>query len=136
MGNIIQPPIPLEKLLFLRACTLNNLEEVKSLLAGGADVNWRWRENRGWSGLHLAAVHNYQELLELLLAQPSLDVNLSDEASNVAPRTALMEACERRHHNIVTRLCQVPGIDIHSGLDCVLRIVSSHHLDIVKTFIR
>ena len=86
MGNIIQPPIPLEKLLFLRACTLNNLPEVKSLLAGGADVNWRWRENRGWSGLHLAAVHNYQELLELLLAQPALDVNLSDEASNMAPR--------------------------------------------------
>ena len=31
--------------------------------------------------------------------------------------------------------CQVPGIDIDSGLNCVLRIVSSHHLDIVKTFI-
>ena len=77
MGNIIQPPIPLEKLLFLRACTLNNLPEVKSLLAGGADVNWRWRNNGGWSGLHLAAVHNYQELLELLLAQPNLDVNIS-----------------------------------------------------------
>ena len=60
MGNIVQPPIPLEKLLFLRACTLNNLQEVKSLLAGGADVNWRWRNNGGWSGLHLAAVHNYQ----------------------------------------------------------------------------
>ena len=134
MGNIIQPPIPLEKLLFLRACTLNNLPEVKSLLAGGADVNWRWRNNGGWSGLHLAAVHNYQELLELLLAQPNLDVNISDGPH--APRTALMEASERRHYNIVTRLCQVPGIDIDSGLNCVLRIVSSHHMDIVKTFTR
>jgi len=35
--------------LFLSACEAGRLEDVRSLLSLGADVNWR-REDSGWTG--------------------------------------------------------------------------------------
>ena len=68
MGNHIR------KYRYSKACEENNLPLVRELLSKGADVNWS--DATGWSGLHFAARDNYEELLELLLAQTGVDVNI------------------------------------------------------------
>jgi len=93
------------KSLFLRACDRNDLEKVRHCLDIGANVNWKGNDLLERSGLHLAANNNYEELLELLLSQPGVDVNITDKYNN----TPLFVAW--RHENIVRRLCQVNGID-------------------------
>jgi len=95
------------KFLFLQACERNDLEKVRHYLDLGANVNWKGNDYYERSGLHLAAVNNYEELLELLLSQPGVDVNITDKRNE----TPLMVACDRGHENIVRRLCQVNGID-------------------------
>ena len=79
------------------ACDENNLSLVRELLSSGADVNWR--DDGGWSGLYIAARNNYEELLELLLAQTGVDVNIRDNTN----WTPLMLACWEGHENIVRR---------------------------------
>ena len=74
----------------------------------GANVNWK-RESDGWSGLHIAALMNYGELLELLLSQPGVDVNITNKKSS----TPLMVACRYGRENIVRRLCQVNGVELN-----------------------
>ena len=83
---------------FIKACEENNHSLVNELILGGADVNWR-RNTDGWAGLHLAARHNYGELLELLLAQTGVDVNIEANYS----KTPLMWACVWGHENIARR---------------------------------
>ena len=61
------------KELFLQACTKGNLELARVLLANGAAVNWV--DDLG-SGLHKAARSGHGELLDLLLAQPGVEVNI------------------------------------------------------------
>ena len=73
--------------LYLRACRDNNRFCVRVLLFFGANVNWR--NIGGMTGLHLTALHNYGELLEVLLAHPRVDVNIRNNGS----WTPLMEAC-------------------------------------------
>ena len=92
---------------------------VRELLSSGADVNWRqdygWSgvdDARGNSGLHIAATHNYGELLELHLAQTEVDVNIKAKYSS----TPLMVACSWGHENIVRRLCQVSGTLLYTWL--------------------
>jgi len=92
--------------LLLQACDRNDLEKVRHSIGLGANVNWR-RDSDGISGLHIAAGRNYGELLELLLSQPGVDVNITDNY-NVTP---LMLACGWGHENIVRRLSQANGID-------------------------
>ena len=91
---------------FFESCDHNDVYKVKHSMALGANVNWK-RDSDGWSGLHIAALMNYGELLELLLSQPGVDVNITDKRNE----TPLMVACDRGHENIVRRLCQVNGID-------------------------
>ena len=73
--------------LFLNACEEGNLELARVLLANGADVNWTTPPTVGntlseivpflWSGLHFAAHDGNVDLLDLLLAQPGVDVNIT-----------------------------------------------------------
>ena len=96
---------------YIKACDENNYSLVRELLSSGADVNWRTGDDRdGWSGLHIAAYHNYGELVELLLAHPGVDVNLRTNDK----RTPLMLACIKGRENIVRRLCQVTNIQLNS----------------------
>ena len=78
-----------------------------ALIGAGADVNCA-RQRNGWSGLHYAAWYDHQDLLELLLEQPDVNVN-SKDINNLTP---LMMACAKGNEKIVRRLCQVPGIDL------------------------
>ena len=89
--------------MFVAACSKTDLDQVRSLLQEGSDVNWR-RKQDGWSGLYWAARHNCQDLLQLLLAQRGLDVNIRDHLG----RTPLMAACYHGHDGIARRLCQTP----------------------------
>ena len=95
---------------FLKYCEENNLDEVKKCLSQGMDVNTVSEDGHKWSGLHFAAIKNYQKLLDLLLSQPGIDVNLpTTTADNWTP---LMYICNEGHHEMVRRLVQVPGINI------------------------
>ena len=95
--------------MFVAACCKTDLDQVRSLLEEGSDVNWR-RKQDGWSGLYWAARHNCQDLLQLLLAQRGLDVNIRDHLG----RTPLMAACYHGHDGIARRLCQLPGLQLNS----------------------
>jgi len=99
--------------LFIGACERNELNKVRSLLIFNVDVNWRIDDYDLRAGLHIAARHNYGELLELLLAQTGVDVNIRNDPK----ATPLMLACGRGHENIVRRLCQVTGIQLNSRND-------------------
>ena len=90
---------------YLEACEENNISLVRELVSSGVDVSWR-RDNDGSSGLHIAALGNYGELLELLLAQTGVDVNIRNN-DNITP---LMLACGWDHENIVRRLSTVTDI--------------------------
>ena len=96
--------------LFLEACDEGDLELARVLLARGADVNWSGG-TKGYlaSGLHYAARDENADLLDLLLAQPGLDVNIKDYRKT----TPLMEACVRGSENSLRKLLQVDGIEIN-----------------------
>ena len=63
----------------------------------------------GSSELQIAARDNHYELLELLLAEPGVNVNIRDEND----MTPLMVACRAGHTKIVRSLCQAEGVDIN-----------------------
>ena len=74
--------------LFLKACKEGNVELARILLANGAGVNWGG--DLDWSALHLAAVRCCGDLLDLLLAQPGVEVNIKNKSN----KTPLMFARE------------------------------------------
>ena len=95
------------KQIFLESCEGNEFNKVRSALTLDADVNWH--DDDGWTGLHFAAHHNYEELLELLLVQTGVNVNMKDNNKE----TPLLKACYEGRENIVRRLCQVPDIQLN-----------------------
>ena len=117
--------------LFLGACQKNELDLVRSLIAHGADVNWK-RDEDGLSGLHLAAGSNYQQLMDFLLSVTAVDVNMTNK-KNMTP---LMIACNNGHRTIVKKLCQAPGIELNSlsflGRTGLHMAVHKNHSDCVE----
>ena len=113
------------KELYLSACREKDLKKLQHILSLGALVNWR--DDDGWSGLHFAALRDYGELLELLLAQTGVDVNIRNKDNE----TPLMFACCGGHENIVRRLCQVTGIQLNSknnlGFTALRYAVTQNH---------
>ena len=93
---------------FISACGSLNVRRARQCLQAGADVNF----SLNCSALQIAASNNNEELLELLLEQPGLEVNKA-ECQN---ETALMAACSQGHDKMVRRLCQIPNIALnHKG---------------------
>ena len=97
--------------MFLARCLENNLEDVKSCMSQGADVNTVSRNGR-WSGLTWAADKNHTELLDVLLSHTDIEVNKTP-----GRRTALMFACNSGNSTIVSRLVQVEGLNINYNKD-------------------
>ena len=92
---------------FWDLCRLGKMEELRELLLAGADPNLRGgRYNR--TCLMEAIRANHEEVVDLLLAQPSIEVNAKDN-KNI---TALHLACRTRTGNIaiLSKLLAVPGI--------------------------
>jgi len=100
-----------EELEFIRNCGENNLAGVTDCLARGVDVN-TVSEDGDWSGLTIAAEENYPELLEILLSHPDIEINKTTEYYG-SQWTALMVACGAGNSAIVSRLVEVPGLDIN-----------------------
>jgi len=100
-----------EELEFLQHCHDNNLEGVADCLSRGVDVNTVSEDGR-WSGLTIAATKNYPELLEILLSHPQIKIN-NTKKHNRSKWTALGAACSAGNYTIVSRLVQVPGLDIN-----------------------
>ena len=87
------------------SCCLGKLQMARELLLAGADPNTKaGRDN--WSCLMEAIWRNHEEVVDLLLAQPGLDVNAKDNNSN----TALHYACYTGNIAILSKLLAVPGI--------------------------
>ena len=101
--------------LFFKSCIRNDLQTARKCLNRGVNVNTVMRVLGcgKWSGLNIAAKGNYLELLDLLLSQPSVDVDLGTTIEiGLIDWTPLMIACRAGHHEVVRRLLQVPGISI------------------------
>ena len=82
-----------------RLCRDGRLEKVRAALARGEEVNQR--DVYGSTGLMLAARNGREDVVELLLQQPGLDVNLTGGRYKGQPCTgpvdrhtlALLEGC-------------------------------------------
>ena len=76
-------------------CYRGEVEGVREALGRGVDVNTR-NEGNEWNewnmtGLMMAATEGHEEVVEVLLAQPGLDINCKDNDGS----TALHWACDR-----------------------------------------
>ena len=103
---------------FIKSCKSKNLEKVRNCLSRGVDVNTILMEDRDgllgrWSGLTIAAFFNDPELLEILLSHPDIKINKTTRSMYGRQWTGLMFACEYGNSAIVSRLVQVPGLDIN-----------------------
>ena len=95
--------------LFLDACNGGDLELVRNLLRSGADVNWQDEDDELQAGLHYATLYEHEDVIDLLLAQPGVEVNIRDDFNN----TPLMFACYASSVIILEKLLQAKGIDIN-----------------------
>ena len=73
------------------------------------DVEVNCKSRDGLFALKYAASSDDEELLELLLSHPGVDVNNTDNYQN----TALMMACYKRNFRIIKRLLVVPDINVN-----------------------
>jgi len=65
--------------MFWDAARRNYDSEVSSLLEDYPELNVNWVNNNQWSALHSASFNSHVEVVELLLAHPSIDVNVKNE---------------------------------------------------------
>ena len=88
-------------------CSLGELQMARELILAGADPNTKVGRNN-WTCLMGAISGSQEEVVDFLLAQPSIEVNAKDNRN----RTALHYACHRGSSNIaiLSKLLAVPGI--------------------------
>jgi len=103
---------------FIKYCQENDLKRAEACLTLDVDVN-TVSEDGHWSGLTVAAYKNYKDLLEILLSHPQIKINNTTDPGVVyaglsgRQLTALMFASRAGNSAIVSRLVQVPGLDIN-----------------------
>ena len=92
---------------FLNACVDNDLKKVQECIELGVDVNCK-SSDYCWFGLKIAVRENNEELLDLLLSQPNINVNNRDNYQN----TALIFFCYKKQfttlHDTRTGACTRP----------------------------
>ena len=92
-------------------CKAGNVEEVRRALETGADPN---SYDNSWGSstcLMIAAEENHAEVVSLLLAQPTIEVNMGVGVN------ALHLACVHNSEAALSRLLSAPGLDINAGLN-------------------
>ncbi len=80
------------------ASAAGSVEEVVSLLARGAPVNWR--DSIGWTALHTACSNDRVDVVKVLAQQDNIDVNVQDYNKY----TPLHWACLKGHLECVQTL--------------------------------
>ena len=101
---------------FLQYCLKINLRKVKLYVRYGIGIINRVTADGIYSGLAIAARFNSPDLLEILLSHPDININNTTDPRNsnwTRQWTALMFACCHGSSAIVSRLVQVPGLDIN-----------------------
>ena len=88
-------------------CRQGNLEELRNALQAGADPNSR---RLGDTCLMVAVRAQREEVVDLLLAQPGIEVNFA----NIARVTALHWACSTGNVAVISKLLAVPGIQLNA----------------------
>ena len=91
--------------ILLAMCSLGELQMARELILAGADPNTKVGRNN-WTCLMVAILGSQEEVVDLLLAQPGLDVN----AKNNNNSTALHYTCDEGNIAILSKLLVVPGI--------------------------
>lgn len=97
----------------IEAIRQENLGEVQRLLAQGVDVNEIGTDPESGeevTALGLAASQEHTDILNILLAQPGIDINGRDAVGY----TALILAANHGHIDAVTALLAQPNIDVNA----------------------
>ena len=76
----------------MSACAVGNVSAVSSLLARGASVNEKERED-GWPALFFAVAHKHSEAAVLLLECPDIDIQAVDSYGQSVLHLAASEGC-------------------------------------------
>ena len=106
MSQYLSPDDTVKK-LFLSACVFGKYELVRVLLANGAHVNWK-EDVTLMSGLHKAAGNRQGHVVDLLLAQPGVDVNSKNQAGD----TPLAYCLKNGRIQMARILLNNPRVDI------------------------
>ena len=94
----------------LDASELDNVDQVKDLLAQGADPNAQ--DEFGWTALMVAAAHGGEKVAEHLLSLPTIDTEVRDEKG----LTALLWAAGHGHLRLVKIVAALPRRDGEAGV--------------------
>ena len=106
----ILPENSTAKDLFFRTIRGGSLEDVKTLVRLGVNINWSDNTEDGNTGLLVAVVKRKKKLVEFLLSKGA-NVNLGNKHGS----TPLMFACVLGLPAMVEKLCQAPGINLNTG---------------------
>ena len=119
---------------YLKYCQKNDIENVRNALSLGVNVNsllWVRRGNIE-GALHFCVRNNSEELLNIILSHPRVNVNIM--ANN--GRTPLMIACLTQKVKIMRILCQMTEIDPNirdcSGCTALYFAISRKNIECLK----
>ena len=96
---------PLGKQLF-DAAYGSRVSEVSSLLRDHPDINVNWTDEYQEAALHITSLYGHVEIVKLLLAHPTINVNLR----NSDGKTPLSYGCS--YESVVEVLLKDPRVDV------------------------
>ena len=74
---------------FWRSCENGDIEGVQAAIDNGTDVNEDNANGLGWTGLMVALHHSHNNVVQLLLNHPQIDVNKVDQDGECALHCAV-----------------------------------------------
>ena len=114
----------------LWAARFNRAKTAKLLITHGADINFQ--NDKGTSPIYWAVKFNNTDILDILLAEPSLNIHCSKK---VPEETPILLACALNRKEIAEKLIRsgatVSGHSRVDGSTCLHLSASEGHLDVV-----
>jgi len=119
--------------LLVETCAEGNQEKVRQLLLEGADVNQR--DQQGDTALHLTCLHGNEEILEMLLRHPSIDLGSRSRLGG----TPLLLGSVGGHGRVVQRLLEDQRVDPNQsddfGKSPLWMAAFKGHMEVVMKFV-